>query len=290
MTIETVLVVVFVLLAAVIAALLVAVVSRRRSGAAGDASLFENINRRLDQVEQLSRGVEDLSRLFLIPHARGGIGESLLEELLGNWLPRRSYATQYSFKNGTRVDAIVKIRPYIIPIDAKFPLESVRRSMSDLPPGSDVPGDVRQAFLRHVEDISSKYIQPEEGTMQFALMYIPSERVYYQVFADSGGALSEEALRKGVIPVSPSTLFLYLQTVAYGLRGFAFPEEQRELVRIIGQLRGDLSQLAKSYSLAGTHLKNLQKAFDDSYARLARVEVIVERLEGGAGSGSGEPD
>lgn len=290
MTIETELVAALILVVVLIVALLVVVLSRRRSGVLGDASLFENINRRLDQVEQLSRGVEDLSRLFLIPHARGGIGESLLEELLRNWLPRRSYATQYSFKNGTRVDAIVKIRPYIIPIDAKFPLESVRRSMTDLPPGSDVPSDVRQAFLRHVEDIAGKYIQPEEGTMQFALMYIPSERVYYQVFADSGGALTEEALRKGVIPVSPSTLFLYLQTVAYGLRGFAFPEEQRELVRIIGQLRGDLSQLAKSYALAGTHLKNLQKAFDDSYTRLARVEVIVERLEDGAGSGGGEPE
>jgi DNA recombination protein RmuC len=145
--------------------------------------------------------------------------------------------------------------------------------------GSAPSAEVRQAFLRHVEDISKKYIQPKEGTMRFALMYIPSERVYYQVFADSDGSLTEEALRQGVVPVSPSTLFLYLQTVAYGLRGFSLSEEQAEMVRIVQQLKGDLSLFSKNYSLAGTHLKNLQRSFEDSSARLSRIELLVERLE-----------
>lgn len=279
MGLELLLIVALALIVVLIIALLAIAFGRRRFAAPPETVLFESINHRLEQLEQLSKGVEDLSRLFLIPHARGGIGESLLEELLKNWLPRRAYETQYSFKNGARVDAVVRIRPYIIPIDAKFPLESVRRSMTEIPSGAELPGDVRQSFLRHVEDIAGKYIQPEEGTMQFALMYIPSERVYYQVFADSDGSLTEEALRRGVVPVSPSTLFLYLQTVAYGLRGFAFPEEQRELMQAVQQLRGDLVQFMKSYSLAGTHLKNLQKAFDESYVRLSKVESIVERLQ-----------
>ncbi len=279
MGLELLLIVAFALIVILIVALLVALLGRRRLGGFSEASVFESISRRLEQIEQLSKGVEDLSRIFLIPHARGGIGELLLEELLKSWLPRSAYETQYSFKNGARVDAIVRIRPYIIPIDAKFPLESIRRSMNGASSGSELPGEVRQSFLRHVEDISGKYIQPEEGTMQFALMYIPSERVYYQVFADSDGTLTEEALKRGVVPVSPSTLFLYIQTVAYGLRGFAFPEEQRELLRSIQQLRGDLVQFVKSYSLAGTHLKNLQKAFDESYTRLAKVESVVDRLQ-----------
>ncbi|HUX22740.1 MAG TPA: DNA recombination protein RmuC [Spirochaetia bacterium] len=257
---------------------------RRRLGGAGEVALFENINPRLDQLEGLSKGIEDLSRLFLIPHTRGGIGESLLEDLLKNWLPRKSFETQYSFKNGARVDAVVKIKPYVIPIDAKFPLESVRRSLSDTQSGNPLPTDVRQAFMRHVEDIATKYIQPDEGTLQFALMYIPSERVYYQVFADSDGSLTETSLRRGVVPVSPSTLFLYLQTIAYGLRGFSFPEERREIIRVIQQLKGDLTQFSRGYSLAGTHLRNLQKAFDDSAARLSRVELLVERLEAPGGS------
>lgn len=279
MAVEQILIVALIVVALLFVVVLALLLGRRRASLPDDVSLFENINRRLDQLERLSKGVDDLSRLFLIPHARGGIGESLLEELLRNWLPRRGYETQFSFKNGARVDAVVKIRPYLVPIDAKFPLESVRRTMAAGTAGERVPSEVRQAFLRHVEDIARKYIQPEEGTMQFALMYIPSERVYYQVFADSDGGLTEEALRRGVVPVSPSTLFLYLQTVAYGLRGLSFPEERRELIRVVQQLKGDFSQFQKSYSLAGTHLKNLQRAFEDSSSRLSRVELLVERLE-----------
>jgi DNA recombination protein RmuC len=79
--------------------------------------------------------------------------------------------------------------------------------------------------------------------------------------------------------VSPSTLFLYLQTIAYGLRGFSFPEERREMIRVIQQLKGDLAQFTRSFSLAGTHLRNLQKAFEDSTTRLSRVELLVDRLE-----------
>ncbi len=278
MTLQTVLIAAFVALALLMVVLFALIFSRRRAVAGPE--LFESINRRLEQLEGLSKGVEDLSRLFLVPHTRGGVGETLLEELLKNWLPRKAYETQYSFRSGVRVDAVVKIKPYIIPIDAKFPLESVQRSLTEVTPGGPLPAEVRQTFMRHIDDIAKKYIQPDEGTMQFALMYIPAERVYYQVFADSDGSLSEAALRRGVVPASPSTLFLYIQTVAYGLRGFILPEERREMVQIVQQLKGDLAQFSRSFALAGTHLKNLMKAFDDSSGRLSRVEGLVGRLQG----------
>jgi len=261
----------------VLVAALLLMAGRRRGGSTGQVELVESINRRLEQLEQLSRGVEDLSKLFLVPHARGGLGESLLEELLRTWLPQRAYETQYTFKNGTRVDAIVRISPYIIPIDAKFPLESFRRTMSN-GANEGVPTEVRQAFRKHVDDIARKYIQPNEGTMQFALMYIPSERVYYEVFAASDGALTEEALRKGVVPVSPSTMFTYLQTVAYGLRGLIVPEERREMMRLIEQLRSDFVRFTRAYELAGTHLRNFERAFDDAGGHLSRLTPIVDRL------------
>lgn len=279
MTLQTVLIVAFIALALILVVLFALIISRRRVAAGPE--LFERMNRRLDQLEGLSKGVEDLSRLFLVPHTRGGVGETLLEELLRNWLPRKAYETQYGFKSGARVDAIVRIKPYIIPIDAKFPLESVQRSLTEASSGGPLPAEVRQTFMRHIDDIAKKYIQPDEGTMQFALMYIPAERVYYQVFADSDGSLSEIALQRGVVPTSPSTLFLYIQTIAYGLRGFILPEEQREMVQIVQQLKSDLAQFARNFALAGTHLKNLQKAFDDSTGRLSRVEGLVGRLHGG---------
>jgi DNA recombination protein RmuC len=137
--------------------------------------------------------------------------------------------------------------------------------------------------LKHVDDIARKYIQPGEGTMQFALMYVPSERVYYEVFADSDGGLVTEALRRGVIPVSPSTLFLYLQTVAYGLRGLVIPEQAQELSREIAQLRADFRRFLKTQELAGTHLRNLQKAFDEAAVRIARVDAAIGRIGGDPG-------
>lgn len=286
--------------------LLIIIVVTGRSGRAGGGSagpLLDQINRRLSLLENIRGELDGLSKIFLVPYIRGGLAEDLLENLLKNWLPKGTYQMQYRFQSGERVDAVVRLGAYMVAIDSKFPLEAIRRSIEASEteaaaepggasrgkdgPGSEggpggklsLTGEARRSYLKHIKDVASKYIRPEEGTLSFALLYIPSERVYYHGFVESGSDLLEEALNLRVIPVSPSSLFLYLQTVAYGLKGFAFQEKAAELAGLVYQLKTDYQALARSLGLAGTHLKNLERAFDDTRGKLDGLESSIGKLD-----------
>src|SRR6056297_249218 len=134
------------------------------------------------QIETVRAELRELTELFLVPRTRGAVGETILGELLATWLPQKSFELQYGFSNGTRVDAVIRLGARLVPVDSKFPLESIQRHFEQSP-GRDVPADVRTAFRRHITDIETKYVNPSEGTLGFALMYIPSERVYVELFA-----------------------------------------------------------------------------------------------------------
>lgn len=262
--------------AVLISLIVIAVLSaRRRSGPLG-TSYLDTISARLERIDDLSRKVGEISDMFLVPHTRGGIGETFLNEYLSNWLPRGAYDLQHAFRSGVRADAVVKLGGHLVAVDSKFPLESVKRSMAA--EGRNVTAEVRRALIRHIDDIASKYIQPAEGTLQFALMYIPSERVYHYLFVEQENDLLPEALKRSVVPVSPGTLFLYLQTVAYGLRGFALPRSRRELADLANQLRKELQDLSQVMQLATNHLRNFQRAFEDGSTRVDRIERIVKRI------------
>lgn len=263
--------------------ILILVLSRRNAAdrSHGAETLLEQ---QRGQVEKIQNDIEKLTGLFLVPHTRGSVGETLLENLLRNWLPGHAFSTQYSFQSGARVDAVVRLGDYLVPIDAKFPLESLRPLLEKSPNDKPLTGEVRRAVSSHIDSIAGKYIRPREGTLHFALMYIPSERIYYHLFVETEGQSEQEellhaALSKGVVPVSPSNLFLYLQTVAYGFQGFATPEKQRELLQIVYQLKTDFSQFVKSFSTAGNHLKNLSKAFDDCRDKVNNLAGTIDRLE-----------
>ena len=259
------------LLGALIA--LIVVLRRRRS--------HPELPALLQQIDAVRGELRDLSDLFLVPRMRGSVGETMLGELLASWLPPRSYETQYSFANGTRVDAIVRLGSRIVPIDSKFPLEAVQRHLESDAPHDALPADLRKSFRKHVSDIAARYINPSEGTMSFALMYIPAERVYVELFASRNEELMSFALQNNVVPVSPATLFLYLQTVAYGLKGLALPEETRRLMDMLSALRNELASFSRTFEVASGHLRNLTKSFDEAGSRLNRVEIRLDRLTEG---------
>ncbi len=268
----------------VLVLVLLLVLLRRRQAPAGEAAGV------LSRLEDVSRSLAELEQVFSVPQSRGAIGETLLSRLLEDWLPKGTFELQYSFREGTRVDAVVKLGRYMVPIDAKFPFEAAKRAM-EKEAGGGAPGtgrraggsrggsrgagggrgELRTAFMRHVNDIAERYIRPAEGTLGFALMYIPSERVYQFVFVDQGDDLLGEAMGRGVVPVSPSTLFLYLQTVAYGLRGFAVSKDTRALLARLTAARSEGAELANALSVARTHLKNLHKALSEVDERLDRL-------------------
>jgi DNA recombination protein RmuC len=227
----------------------------------------------LIQLEQVRSDLRDLSELFLVPQRRGSVGETLLSELLQSWLPPRGFELQYGFPNGTRADAVIKLGSRLVVVDSKYPQEAVTRSST-----GTISADVRKAVGRHVADIARKYIQPEAGTMSFALMYVPSERIYVELFAGNDATLMQQALESNVVPVSPSTLFVYVQTVAYGLRGLALSERAGRLVGNVERLQNQLSGFKKRFELAQTHLRNLTRALDDSSVQLTQVERAAEHL------------
>jgi DNA recombination protein RmuC len=243
------------------------------------AAILSDIDRKLDQIERIGDDFSTISNLFLVPYSRGGMGETLLNELLASWLPAKAYSLQYSFQDGSRADAIIRLGNYIIPVDAKFPLERVRSVLDGSQGPGALPADIKRTFLQYAEEIGKKYIHPNEGTLDFALMYIPSEKVYYSTFLLDPGDLLAGCLEKGVLPVSPAGLFLYLQTVSFGFKGFALPEKQKELVRNVAQLRKDLAAFTRYFDIMGTHLKNLSASYDDSRSRLGRVDRDVSRIE-----------
>lgn len=212
------------------------------------------IQGKLDLIEKIEKDVRDLNNTFTMPYLRGEAGETLLKELIKNYLPQGSYQFQYGFKGGQKVDAIIKTGKYIIPIDSKFPIQSIKETESGI---LEISKSSKRVFYKYAEDISNKYINPTEGTLNFAIMYIPSEKLYYRFFIEGNGELSNELLRLGILPSSPSTLFSYIQTVVYGLKGFTFNEKQNEILEKIEALKINYSKLKRQYSTVNTHLKNL---------------------------------
>src|SRR5947208_1118110 len=156
--------------------------------------------------------------------ARRGGALGLVQQQL-EVLPARHFTLQHTFQNGERVDAVVRLGPALVPVDAKFPLEDFRRLLEA---GDDETRTrARRAFVarvrKHIDDVATKYILPDEGTYDFALMYVPAENVYYEaIVRDDGGndrELSAYALERKVIPVSPNCFYAYLQAIVLGLRG-----------------------------------------------------------------------
>ena len=265
------LIAVAVAVAALLVALIALVLLARRGRGSSD---LPELARRIETVRDELRG---LSELFLVPRTRGAVGETILGELLATWLPAKSYVLQYGFSNGTRVDAVIRLGKRLVPVDSKFPLESIQRHF-DRADAGELPADVRAAFRRHIADISTRYVNPAEGTLGFALMYVPSERVYVELFASRNDELMRTALDHNVVPVSPATLFVYLQTVAYGLRGLAVSQDAKRLLDHLRELESELAAFAKTFEVARGHLRNLGRAFDEAGSRLDRVKLRAERL------------
>jgi DNA recombination protein RmuC len=260
---------------------LILILAARRKGrtdTAGTATeLLHRISRQLDGLDRIGERVEGLDRAFRIPRVRGGFGESLLEELLGAWLPEGSWVPQYSFPDGTRVDAVIRMGSRLVPVDSKFPLERLEEWLMD--DDSAMTGDVRRTIVAHAESISARYIRPDDQTLSFALMYMPAENMHYRLLRDDDGSVMRECLRRHVLPVGPMSLFAYLQTVSYGLKGMRLPAEGRELRQRVDRLRRDFSALAKPFSTAATHLKNLNNSWDEIEKRMIRVEESIAELE-----------
>ncbi len=231
------------------------------------------------RMEEVGKEVAGLSDLLKAPKIRGGVGELLLGDLLSQMLAPEQYRINHGFRSGERVDAVIKLQAGLVPIDAKFPLESFQRAIAaeDETERTRHKREFARALKGHINDISRKYILPDEGTFDFALMYIPAENVYYETIikdealGEEGGILSH-ALEKHVIPVSPNSFFAYLQAIALGFRGLQIEKRAKEIMGFLDRLAGDLARFRTDYEVLGTHLDNARKKFDEADKRLGRFE------------------
>jgi DNA recombination protein RmuC len=238
------------------------------------------------RVFDVGRDIARLEQILRSPKVRGGLGESFLEGLLGQMLPREHYELQYAFSTGDRVDAAVKVGGRLVPVDAKFPLENFRRLYEET--DEERRRQLRRAFARdvkaRVDEIAKRYILPDEGTFDFALMYIPAENVYYEIIVRDEGVEEESpatyATGRHVIPVSPNTFYAYLQVIVLGLRGLEIERGAREIQGRLARLRGDLDRFRDAFDVIGRHLTNARNKYDEAAAALDRVEAKLEGIEG----------
>jgi DNA recombination protein RmuC len=230
------------------------------------------------QMAEQAKELSQLQQILRPPKARGGFGELLLENLLADRLPPSAFEIQYGFAGGERVDAAIKV-DRLVPIDSKFPLDNFERMVAA---DNDIE---RQQFEKlfardvkiHVDAIASKYIRPDEGTYEFAFMYLPSEAIYYELACGRTGALLAYAHEKRVLPVSPTTLTAYLQVIVLGLKGLQIEQHAQEVMAYCAQLQKEFGKFKEDFELVGTHLDRAQKKFFESEKHLGKFETKLEQ-------------
>ncbi|MDP9276387.1 MAG: DNA recombination protein RmuC [Chloroflexota bacterium] len=234
------------------------------------------------RIGDLAKDIGSLQDLLRAPKARGGFGELLLERLLHDALPAGAYEVQYTYKDGSRVDAIVRYAGRIVPIDAKFPNETwnaLAKAVDEAERRAK-----KRAFLQQVRrhvDAVGRYVSPADGTIDFAVMYIPSESIYYDlVLREEEGEpdLRAYCAERKVIPASPNTLLAYLQVVALGVRGLAMQERTRELQQGVAAVRREFERFVELHDQLGRHLENATKKFDETDRALSRASSAIETL------------
>jgi DNA recombination protein RmuC len=235
------------------------------------------------EIKELGQSVSKLEEMLRAPKLRGGLGELLLEDLLKQVLPVSAYETQFTFRNGQTVDAMILTAGGKVPVDSKFPLENFRK-MVDAKSDQEKKTAYR-AFVsdvkKHIDAIAEKYIVPDEGTFDFALMYIPAENIYYETiikdesYGEENG-LYAYATKKHVVPVSPNSFYAHLRVIALGLKGLQIERGAKEIIQSLSRLNSELQKFTDLFATLGAHLNNAKNKFDEADKKL---NAFAERLK-----------
>ena len=242
------------------------------------------------QMLRLGEQVTRLQEILSSPKLRGQMGEWSLENLLSNVLPEEGYKTQYCFQDGKIVDAIVKAGDFIVPVDAKFPLPSFEKLINA--PDEQQRKKLRRQFCKdvtiHIDKIAQSYIRPAEGTLDFAMMYIPAENVYYETVVknpDDNNSLLNYALDKKVIPVSPNLLYVYLMTIAMGLHGLQIEKQAAQIRENLKKLNSLFVGFTDNFDTLGKHLRNAGNKYTETRESLDRLTLHLEAVQDGDDNG-----
>jgi DNA recombination protein RmuC len=243
-----------------------------------------------NQMKAIGKDISSLQDILQAPKLRGNLGEYLLEDLLRQILPEGNFTMQYSFKNSTKVDAVISLGERLIPVDAKFPLESFVRLFE----AGDEEGRKKHkkefvmGFKKRVDEIAEKYIRPDEGTYDFALIYIPAENVFYEAMISDGldgksYGIFNYAVERHVIPVSPNSFYAYLMAIAFGLKGLRIEQRTKEILKDLVKVQDGFAQFFADFCLLGKHLNNASGKYDDTAKKAEKFQDRLADFTGGRG-------
>lgn len=235
------------------------------------------------QMQKIAQEVTSLNSLLHAPKLRGNFGEYLLYNLLKDTLPPQNFSTQYQFSDGSAVDAVIKLSKHIIPVDSKFPLESFERYLTstDKEAKKKAKAEFSRSVKGRIDEISKKYIRPQEGTFDFALMYVPSESVYYEILTkdtQKGWELFDYATKSRVIPVSPNTFYAYLMALVYGLKGMKIEEQAESIIKKISGIQKNFNDFEEELSTLGKHITNAGAKFSEVKEKAVAIKNQINSI------------
>ena len=260
------------------------------------AKIIREVTEKLTKLDETNKQVvnfadqlKSLQDILKNPKQRGVLGEYYLETVLKNVLPPGSYQTQYEFKDGTKVDAVIFVKDKIIPVDSKFSLENYNRILeADDKNEKKKLEEVFKNDLKNRIDETAKYIKPEEGTMEFAFMFIPSEAIYYDLLINKIGTVKANTrdlveyamVQKKIIIVSPTSFLAYLQTVLQGLRALQIEESAQEIKKGVENLARHLISYEIYMQKMGNHLGTTVNMYNSAYKEFSKIDKDVYKISG----------
>ncbi|HTK03409.1 MAG TPA: DNA recombination protein RmuC [Alphaproteobacteria bacterium] len=255
-----------------------------------------SFNSRIDNtakiISDLQKNIADFSNFLSSPKLRGNMGEQVLKELLKQFLPNHSFELQYTFKSGEKVDAIIKTSGGIIPVDSKFPMENFRKMHEDEDPTSPRLRGARTDFVRdvrkHIDDISKKYILVLEGTVDYALMYIPSEAVYYEIVNNSD--LFDYSSEKRILFVSPSTFYAYMKAILMSFEGQKIEAQAKQILSSLRAIQNDYQKVETNLSVMQKHLTNSYNMMTNVFSSFNQLGQKISNTQKLGDGGKGEKE
>jgi DNA recombination protein RmuC len=249
------------------------------------------------QMKDIGKDIASLQDILQAPKLRGNLGEYLLEDLLRQVFPAGNYTMKYSFKSGVQVDAVIRLGEWIIPVDAKFPLESFQRLLAaqDEESRKKYKKEFIKSVKNRIDEIADRYIRPDEGTFDFALIYIPAENVFYETMISD--ALTEKnyeifnyAMAKHVIPVSPNSFYAYLMAIAFGLKGLKIEQQTKEILKNLVKVQDSFAHFYSDFSLLGKHISNASGKYDETAKKAEKFHERLANFTGIPAELPGPPD
>lgn len=250
------------------------------------AEVMRDVNKEVGKMSEIGRNMQELQDFLKSPKLRGNLGEQVLKDLIQQVFPKNSFHLQYQFRSGEKVDAAIQTDAGILSIDSKFPLENFQRyaKATNEIEKAEYKKEFAKDVKRHIDAIAKKYILPDEGTMDFALMYVPSESVFYELVNIDD--ILEYARKARVYIVSPSTLYAHLQTILLSFEGKKIEERSKEVFRLLRALQIDHGKVNESLDILGKHLTNASsqysqvvKGFTSLGDKLSSTKTLEQKQE-----------